>query len=239
MNIVQGILAILATGAGALLQGMTGLGLNLFAAPLLTLIDPRFVPAPIMLSALVLTVLMVLRDRSGIDLHGVGWMAAGMVPGSVLGSILLPVLPHKTLALVLGGLVLAGVVLSLSGLRFPPWRSVLFAAGFLSGLGGTLASIGAPPVALVNQEMEPKRLRSTLSGYFILSGIAAVIGAAAAGRLGATEFHLAGWMLPGIFLGFLLSYPLIGLVSPKISRVAVLGLSAVAALLLIAQTILQ
>lgn len=224
---------------GALLQGVTGLGLNLFAAPILIMVQPRLVPGPIMAGALLLTVMMTLRDRTGIDLRGVGWMGAGMLPGTLLASFLLPVIPHKTLALMLGSLVLAGVLLSLTGLRFPPKRWILFLAGFVSGLGGTLASIGAPPVALVNQDMEPRRLRATLSGYFILSSITTLAALVPAGRMGTLEAGLALWLFPGVILGFLCSGLLINRLRGSATRYVLLALSGLSALVLILQQILH
>lgn len=233
MNISQGIAAILTTSVGALLQGITGLGLNLFASPILMMIKPALVPGPIMAAALVLTLLMILRDRSGIDLRGVGWMAVGMVPGSLLGSLLLPIVPLKTLAFLLGSLVLVGVLVSISGFNFPPKWWVLALAGFVSGLGGTMASIGGPPVAVVNQDMEPKKLRATLSGFFILSGLTAVITLILAGRFGVSEGGLSVWLIAGVMLGFAASYLFINKLDKKTTRFFLLGLSAISAILLI------
>jgi uncharacterized membrane protein YfcA len=196
------------------------------------------VPGPILAGALVLTILMVLRDHTGIDLRGIGWMGAGMLPGAVLAGYLLPVIPHKAIALGLGGLVLAAVLASLAGLRFPPKRWVLFLAGFVSGLAGTLVSIGGPPVALVNQDLEPRRLRATLSGYFILSGITSLAALVPAGRMGALEAGLSLWILPGILAGFLISTLFIDKLPAGAARYVLLGLSAASALFLIFQQLL-
>lgn len=239
MNLPQILITIFTAGVGSLLQGITGFGLNLLAAPILIMVQPRLVPGPILVSALVLTVLMALRDHTGIDLRGVGWMAAGMLPGTALGSYLLPVLPHKLLALILGFLVLAGVLLSLVGLRFPPRRWVLFLAGLFSGLGSTLASIGAPPVALVNQDLEPKRLRATLSGYFILSAITSLLALIPAGRMGPAELKLSFWLIPGVVLGFVGSGLLIDRMSRRTVRYVLLSLSGASALILIVQQLLH
>jgi uncharacterized protein len=233
MDTLQMIIVFVAGGTGALLQGVTGLGLNLFASPLLMMAHPGFVPGPIVAGALILTTLMLLRDRAGIDLRGVGWMGAGMLPGTALGTLLLPMIPLKVLSLLLGGLVLVGVGLSLSGLRFPPKWWVLLLAGFLSGLSNTLASIGGPPVALVNQEMEPRKLRATLSGYFILSAVTTLIGLVLIGRFGRAEMGRTAWLIPGVIVGFLASFPLAKRMRGSSSRYAVLGLSAVSALILI------
>src|SRR5687768_7921335 len=74
---------------GALVQGTIGFGLAVFSAPLLTLIEPRMVPGPLLLATFVLTLLVVLRDRQAIDLAGVKWALVGRVPGVLLGAGLL------------------------------------------------------------------------------------------------------------------------------------------------------
>jgi hypothetical protein len=239
MNVLQILGALLTITFGSMLQGVVGVGLNMFASPILMMEQPRFVPGPILACALLLTILMVLRDRTGIDLRGIGWMAAGMLPGTALASYLLPVIPHKTIAFILAGLVLAGVALSLSGLHFPPKIWILLLAGFVSGLGSVLASIGGPPIALVNQEMKPKKLRATLSGFFMLSGFFALLGLIPAGRLGAVELNLTLWLLPGVVLGFLISAFFIGKLPANATRYLLLALSAISALILIAQTLLS
>ena len=103
---------------GATLQGSVGFGMGLFASPILILLDERFVPAPILLSTWVLTTCLTLRERHAIDLHGLRWALGGRVVGTfVAGSVLL-VLPADRMAIVFGGLVLVGVLMSASGLRF-------------------------------------------------------------------------------------------------------------------------
>jgi uncharacterized protein len=238
MNL-QILIAFLTVASGSLLQGIVGVGLNMFASPILMMDQPRMVPGPILACAVLLTILMVLRDRTGIDLRGIGWMLAGTLPGTVLASFLLPIIPHKTISFILAGLVLAGVGLSLTGLHFPPKRWILFLAGFVSGLGSVLASIGGPPIALVNQDMEPKKLRATLSGFFMLSGFFALVGLIPAGRLGSVELNLTLWLLPGVVLGFLISAFFIDKLRGSATRYLLLGLSAISALILIGETLLS
>jgi uncharacterized membrane protein YfcA len=225
---------LIITGAAAL-QGAVGYGLNVIAAPLLMLINPAMVPGPILASAFVLTALMVWRNRDGIDLHGVRWMVFGMIPGTVLASWLLPSMPVRSLSFVLAGLVIGGVVLSLTGLRFPPLRWILLTAGFVSGMGSTLASIGGPPVALVNQELPGPRLRATLSTYFIISAVFSLLGLVIAGHYGGSELSLSAVMLPGVVVGFLLSKPLAVYLDKGYTRYAILGVSGLAGVLLLIQ----
>ena len=123
--------------------------MGLLASPILILIDPRFVPGPILLSTTVLTVLLVYRERTAIDFHGIQWAMVGRLVGTVLASAILLVVSAEQLVLLIGVFILSAVGMSLSGFRFDPIRPVLVVAGMLSGLLGTVASVGGPPMALV------------------------------------------------------------------------------------------
>jgi uncharacterized protein len=239
MNTPQILICFLIMASGAFLNGVAGLGINLFVVPILIMVEPRLVPGPTLIGALFLTVLMVLRERSEIDLRVVGLMFVGSLPGIALASFLLPIISSKTFALVLGAIVLAGVMLSLSGVRFPPKWWVLLSAGFVAGIGNTLASIDGPPVALVNQDLEPRKLRATLSSYFFISGLVSVIVLTLVGRLGKVELGLSLWLLPGIILGFLCSTLLIRKVSKSVSRYLLLAISASSGVILILRQILR
>ena len=76
---------------GATLQGSVGFGLGMLAAPLLLLIDPMFVPAPLLTAALALTLLVAKRERRAIDFRGIGWVLLGRLPGAFLGAFVLSV----------------------------------------------------------------------------------------------------------------------------------------------------
>ncbi len=225
--------------ATAALQGAAGYGLNVIAAPLLMMVDPGLVPGPMMVAAFFLTALMIWRNRDALELRSVRWMVIGAIPGTALASLLLPYIPVRELSFILAGLVLAGVVLSLTGLRFPPLRSVLLGAGFLSGLAGTLASIGGPPVALVNQELKGAHLRATLASYFIVLSVISVAGMVPAGKFGGTELVKGLLMLPGVVVGFLLSKPFAAYLDRGYTRYVILGVSGLAGILLIGETLLH
>ena len=68
LTLLQLLLANLALLAGACLQGVAGYGIGTLSAPLLFLISPALLPAPLVLNAVVLTVLMA-RSRAPVG-HG-------------------------------------------------------------------------------------------------------------------------------------------------------------------------
>ena len=92
----------------------------------------------------------------------------GRLVGTLAASALLIVVSADQLVLLIGVFILSGVGMSISGLRFDPIRPVLVVAGMLSGLLGTVASVGGPPMALVYQHAAGARIRSTMSGFFLL-----------------------------------------------------------------------
>ena len=207
--------------------------MGLIASPILILIDPRFVPGPILLSTTVLTVLLVYRERTAIDFHGIQWAMVGRLVGTVLASAILLVVSADQLVLLIGVFILSAVGMSLSGFRFDPVRPVLVVAGMLSGLLGTIASVGGPPMALVYQHAAGARIRSTMSGFFLLGTILSLGALWYVGRFGAYEIQLTLVMLPSVLTGFVLSKWTAVYVDRGYVRPAVLAVAAGAGLLVI------
>ena len=223
---------------GATLQGSVGFGMGLLASPILILLDPRFVPAPILLSTTILTTLLTYRERHAIDFHGIRWAMVGRVGGTLAGGAVLLIVPADRLVLLFGVFILSGVTISLSGLRFPPVRPVLIVAGALSGLLGTVASVGGPPMALVYQDASGSRIRSTMSGFFLMGTVLSLAALWLVGRFGAYEIRLALIMLPSILVGFVLSRWTAAYVDRGYVRPAVLTVAAGTGVLVIIRQVM-
>lgn len=238
MNWIEITIAVSTVGVGALLQGSVGFGLAMVAAPVLFLIDPRFVPAPLLVAALTLTVLTAYRDRAGIDLSGLQWALLGRVAGTAAGLFALTRLSGDRFILGFGVLVLIAVALSASGLHVKPNRGTLIGAGTLSGFMGTTTSIGGPPMALIYQHAPGTQLRGTLAGYFIVGISMSVAALAIIGRVGVQELWLALLLQPGIVVGFTASSKAVGRLDRRHTRPAVLTVAAVMALVVIVRELL-
>ena len=223
---------------GSALQGSVGFGSALVAAPLLVLIDPSLVPGPLLFCALVLTILMLYRERQAMDVSGLKWGILGQLLGTFAAVVLLTNVPEKGMMLTLGALVLFAVALSASGLHVNPTMWTLLSAGALSGFMGTTSSIGGPPIALLYQNAPGARLRSTLSGYFTLGTIMSLLALAAVGRFGRYEFWSALALLPGVLIGFALSARTLRLLDRGYTRAAILTVSAVSAAIVILRALL-
>ena len=231
------VVTVLVAGA-ACVQGAAGFGMALLAAPLLTLVDRSFAPAPLVLAVLPLSVLVAQRDWAHLDRRGLAWAIGGRLPGVVLGGLAAALLSQHTLALVLGLGVLLAVGLSMVTARLRPTPGTLVSAGFASGFMGTTTSIGGPPMALVYQRSDGPAFRSTLAIYFAAGAVMSLTALAFAGRVGAHELRLGLLLWPGVVAGFLLSKPLTRYLDDGRTRALVLAISAAAALLLIAEEVL-
>ena len=149
--------------------------------------------------------MVTVRERRGIDLGGVGWALAGRIVGTLPAAAVLAVLPQSQLSRVFGLMVILAVVISVSGVHVRPRPSTLLAGGVLSGLMGTVAAIGGPPIALLYQHASGTRFRATLSSLFFVGTIISIAALVPAGRFGGPELRLTLLLLPGAAFGFLVS----------------------------------
>jgi len=227
---ISGALAFGIATLGAVLQGSVGFGLGLVGVPLLVLIDPIYVPGPLLLAAFLLNLLVSGREHRDIDFRGVCWALPGRVVGAGFGAGLLLLFPRDQLSVLFGAMVLLAVGLSLSGLEIPPRPLNVFAAGTASGFMGTASAIGGAPMALVFQKQRGPRIRGTLSVIFAAGTAVSMVSLAVVGRFGLREIGAAVVLLPGIALGFLLSRGAARWLDRGFTRVAVLLTAAASGL---------
>jgi uncharacterized membrane protein YfcA len=219
---------------GALVQGTVGFGMALVAAPLLALIDPDYVPVPLLVLALAHALLTLAREPHATDWHGVRWALLGRLPGTVVGAVAVAALPYRGFATLIAVAVLVCSALSLARLPFGPTPRALVTAGLFSGVSGTAAAIGGPPVALLYQRLPGPAVRSTLGAYFGLGTVLSLTVLGIGGQLdGALLTGVA--LIPCMVAGFLLSGPARKHLDRGWTRPAVVGVSAASALVLLVQ----
>jgi uncharacterized membrane protein YfcA len=238
MGIAGYLIALAGVTLGAVAQGSLGFGLGMLAAPVLALVDDRLVPGPLLLLGVTFTGVVALRERADLDWRGIRWAIVGRVIGTVVGAVLVTMLAGDALAVVLGLTVLVAVGLSVAGWQLHPTTVTLLGAGTMSGVMGTLTSIGGPPIALVYQREKAATLRSTLAGFFFVGATLSLVALTIGGDLGAAEFRDGLLLLPGLGLGLLISRPLRPYLDRGWTRPGVLGLAALASLVLVVQAIL-
>ncbi len=207
---------------GAAIQGSVGFGLALVAVPVLVLIDPGFIPGPFLCVAIAFSVLVAVREHRSIDFGQLKWALGGRIPGNFM----------------FGVLVLAAVAISASPRRIEPTAAKLVGAGLLSGVMGTTAAVGGPPIALLLQHSPGPKLRATLSGFFFVGAIVSLLALVSVGRFAKAELLMASTLMPGMLLGFLVSGPARQLFDRGYTRPAVLALATVGALVVLLREIL-
>ena len=236
MSSVELAVVVLCSVAGFTLQGAVGYGMGILGTPILILIDPRLVPGPVLASTMVFTLMVTVREHRGIDLGGVGWALAGRVVGTLPAAAVLAVLPQGQLSRVFGLMVVLAVVVGVSGVHVRPRPSTLLAGGVLSGLMGTVAAIGGPPIALLYQHASGARFRGTLSSLFFVGTIISIAALVPAGRFGGHELRLTLLLLPGAAFGFLVSRRLASRLDRGYTRPAVLAVAAIAGLIVVVRS---
>ena len=238
MSVIGYSVVALAILLASCLQASIGFGIGMLAAPVIALVDPRLIPGTLIMVATLVTLMVVVREREDIDLHGTGWALVGRVPGTVAGAVLLAMLPHRALVILLAGVVLVGVVLTSTGWIPAPRRRNVVLAGATSGLFGTATSIGGPPMALVWQRNSGARLRGTMSGFFLVGSVMSI---AALAVVGAVDGHtLWGFavMIPAAVAGYVLSRRINRFLDPKRLRWLAIGASTLGADVLIGRELL-
>ena len=133
------------------LQASVGIGLALLAVPLLALLDPRFVPGPMLLAGSLLALACAHRERHAVDAKSFSLSLLGLATGTLFGAVALRVIGTGHINTIFAIVVLLAVAISVSGLRVQLTRSVLFTGGGVAGVMGTMAGIHGPHCARVSE----------------------------------------------------------------------------------------
>ena len=224
---------VLCSAVGFTLQGAVGIGMGILGSPILRLVDTRLVPGPILAATMVFTAFLAFRERRAIDLGGLRWAVAGRVAGTLPAAALLAALSSEQISLLFGGIVLFAVALSLSGRHVEPGPVPLLVAGALSGIMGTIAAIGGPPMALLYQHAPGARVRGTLSSFFVIGTAISLAALVLVGRFGRAELQLTLALLPGGLFGLIVSRRIAARLDQGYTRPAVLTIAAIAGLMVV------
>ena len=222
---------------GAFIQSVIGLGFVMLVAPFLVLYNPEFVPVPMLLVGTFLPSLIVWRDRRALDFTGLKSAIAGRIFGTILAVWLITRISQNTFMLIFWGPFVVTVLLSTFTFTIRPTPARVGIAGIFSGLMGTLAAVGGPPMALLYQNERGEVIRATLSGFFVLGTLLSILFLAVAGEVTLNDFKLFLYLVPGVLIGFFLSGYAVDFVDRGYMRKAMLSVSFVAGLLVVLQAI--
>lgn len=233
------VFAVLFTAFSALVQGTIGFGFAVLSVPVLSLVDPQLAPVPQLLVTLPMTVFMVWRERTHLDLHGVGWVLAGRIPGAILGLVLLETFTETALEVTIAVIVLGAVAIIATGVSVVRTRATQFGAGVASGTSGLVASVGGPPVALLYRDAAGGTVRSSLAAIFTIGIIISIFTRGVSGNISRTDVEVAVVLLPAVLVGLWASRWFTGWAEGRYLRGGILALSALAALGLIVRALVD
>jgi len=222
---------------GGLVQGSIGFGFALIAAPVLAVVRPAALPTTLILLGAPLSVVVARRERASVDFAGLGPLLGGRVVGSLAGAVVLVAVPGRFLSVLFGGLILVAVILSAVRPAVRPGRGWRFVAGVASGVMATAAAVGGPALALVYQDRAGSVVRSTLAVFFLFGLTISLAALAVAGQITGAQVALAVWLLPALALGLAASRAATRRLDGRSLRPAVLGFSAISAIVAIANGI--
>lgn len=190
---------------GASLQGLIGFGLGLFSAPLLFLIAPQLIPAPMLMNSLVITTVLLLVNRRSVDKQLAPYSIIGGSFGVLAATAVITAVNLDQYQVVFGISIVVGVLLSVAG--FTPRVSSLTSsiAGAISGFMGTLTSAGGAPMGLLYQAAEQAKIKANLSLLFAYVNALGLVSLWVAGVVSSDDFWLFIFSFPPVMGGWLLS----------------------------------
>jgi len=221
----------------AIVQGSTGLGFSMVAAPVLAILDPVFVPGPMLVLALLVSGLVALREWRSIDLKGISYALAARVPAAFLAGFTVAAIPAAAFSGLFGGFVLLAVLLSWAGWRLAATPRNFAMVGAISGYMGTITSIGAPPMALIYQHSSGAEVRSSLGIYFVFGSAWSLVALAFFGAVGWHDVLLAASLVPPMVLGFFASSWVVAHINKSHVRRIVLFSCAFSSVVLVAMSL--
>jgi uncharacterized membrane protein YfcA len=222
---------------GSVIQGSIGFGLAAVVAPVLLLMNPIFLPGPMLFAAMLLTALIWYRDRRHTHWREVSVGTGGRIIGMLPAALAIRFMSAQAYDLVFSLAVLAGVIISLAGWHIRLTLRNLFLTAIGSGFVSTVSAVGGPPMALVYQHEEAPKIRGTLSAIFTIGTPISLFGLWWAGKFGLPEFTVGLLLMTAILIGFALSRYTAGRLDQRHTRPAVLTLSAATALVVMARAL--
>ena len=154
----------------------------------------------------------------------------GLVPGVVVGALLLDRVPASTITLVALSGLLPLIVFQAAGLRWPIHNERRAAPLFGAGVGVLYGAttISGPPLALFwrNQGLVKDEFRVCLALVRSVESVCALVAYASLGLITRDSASLVPWIVPGVLIGVPIGRHLIERVSIEIFRRACMSFDA-------------
>jgi uncharacterized protein len=186
-----------------LIRSAFGFGEALVAVPLLALLMPVEVAAPVaVLVSITVAFIVVAQDWRNVHFRSAGWLVLSTMAGIPLGLLLLRSVPEAVVKGILGAVIIAFSAQSLLRGHYRELKTDKFAwlFGFSAGVLGGAYGMNGPPLVIYGslRRWSPRHFRATLQGYFLPASLAGLWG-----------YRLAGLWTPAVNRFYLLSLPVV------------------------------
>ncbi len=182
---------------------------------------------------------MTMRDRGNLEFNQVSWAMSGGFIGIILAGFVLKIASKEQFELVFGILILAGVFISILGFKPKVNKKTNTIAGFASGFMGTITAVGGPPMALLYQNGDIKKIKANLAAFFLFANIVALTTLALIGEITLSMLIIVTLSLPGLAIGLYISSKAHNIVKPHLIRKWILALSAITSIIAIVRALNQ
>jgi uncharacterized membrane protein YfcA len=184
-----------------LIRSAFGFGEALIAVPLLALLIPVEVAAPLaVLVSITVAAIVLLQDWQHVQLGSAWRLVVATLPGIPLGLLLLTALPEPVVKAILGAVIIAFSTYCLLRRAPPELRHdrLAWLFGFGAGVLGGAYGMNGPPLVIYGtlRRWSAEHFRATLQGYFLPASV-----------VGMGGYWLAGLWVSQVTRYFLLSLP--------------------------------
>jgi uncharacterized protein len=186
-----------------LIRSAFGFGEALIAVPLLALLIPVEVAAPVaVLVSITVALIVVVQDWRNIHLRSTVWLVLPTLLGIPLGLMLLTAVPETVVKGILASVIIAFSAHSLLAGKHRELKNdkLAWLFGFGAGVLGGAYGMNGPPLVVYGslRRWSPQHFRATLQGYFLPASLAGLWG-----------YQLAGLWTPAVNKFYLLSLPFV------------------------------
>jgi uncharacterized membrane protein YfcA len=180
-----------------------GFGEALVAVPLLALVIPVEVAAPVaVLVSITVAALVVARDWREVHVGSAWRLVLYTLLGIPLGLVLLTTVPEPVVKAILGAVIIAFSLSRLVGRTQVELKDdgLAWLFGFGAGVLGGAYGMNGPPLVVYGtlRRWSPERFRATLQGYFLPASLVGMVG-----------YWLAGLWVPSVTAWYLRSLPVV------------------------------
>ena len=233
MESYQFVLMAIVTLAAAYIQSVTGFGFGIFAMmflPSVLLYTEANVLSTILSTLTSVSVIAIMWRK--INVKNFIFPLLGCLVTTYLAVSFIKSQKNETLILILGiVLVLLSVYFFFFSNKIkikPTWYAGLI-AGTISGVMGGMFAIGGPPVVIyfIQSEKDTDSYLSTISAYFVLSGIINIVTKASAGFVTSNVLFALALGLLGLLVGTVVGKLTRDKIKPNILKKVVYGFMAI------------